>query len=76
MCGQVFETVNGAGVYCNLRTGQEKKDVLFADHLACTVEMAHLGRQWDVAIIDEIQVICFCLFMQHFLLLLAVSHAS
>lgn len=53
---QVFDTVNMQGVYCNLHTGQEKKDVPFANHLACTIEMCYLNKQWEVAVIDEIQV--------------------
>jgi hypothetical protein len=56
MARQVFDTVNMQGVYCNLHTGQEKKDVPFSSHLACTVEMCYLTRQWKVAVIDEIQV--------------------
>ncbi|CAM6087359.1 unnamed protein product [Calypogeia fissa] len=53
---EVFDTVNMQGVYCNLHTGQEKKDVPFANHLACTVEMCYLTRQWEVAVIDEMQM--------------------
>ena len=29
------------GVYCSLLTGQEKREVPFADHVAATVEMAN-----------------------------------
>lgn len=54
--GQVFDKVNAQGIHCNLHTGQEKKDVLFANHLACTVEMSYLNKQWEVAVIDEVQV--------------------
>ncbi|KAG6550511.1 hypothetical protein Mapa_007879 [Marchantia paleacea] len=53
---EVFDTVNMQGVYCNLHTGQEKKDVPFANHLACTIEMCYLNKQWEVAVIDEIQM--------------------
>lgn len=48
--------MNAEGIYCNLHTGQEKKDLPFANHLACTVEMAYLSKQWEVAVIDEVQV--------------------
>ena len=27
-----------------------------ASHTSCTIEMANLGRRYDVAVIDEIQV--------------------
>lgn len=37
-------------------TGQEVMRVPGSSHVACTVEMANLGNQVDVAIIDEIQV--------------------
>ena len=53
----MFDKVNAQGIHCNLHTGQEKKDVLFANHLACTVEMSYLSKQWEVAAIDEVQVI-------------------
>jgi hypothetical protein len=53
----VFDKVNAEGIYCNLHTGQEKKDLPFANHLACTVEMTYLNKQWEVAVIDEVQVI-------------------
>jgi ATP-dependent RNA helicase SUPV3L1/SUV3 len=53
---EVFDKVNGEGIYCNLHTGQEKKDLPFANHLACTVEMAYLSKQWEVAVIDEVQM--------------------
>jgi hypothetical protein len=36
--------------------GQERQEVPGAGHLACTIEMADLRRQVDVAVIDEIQV--------------------
>jgi hypothetical protein len=36
--------------------GQERQEVPGAGHLACTIEMADLGRHVDVAVIDEIQV--------------------
>lgn len=54
--------MNAEGIYCNLHTGQEKKDLPFANHLACTVEMAYLSKQWEVAVIDEVQVMKMHLF--------------
>lgn len=45
------------GIYCNLMTGQEKREVPFATHSACTIEMASADREYDVVVIDEIQMI-------------------
>ncbi|CAI5466129.1 unnamed protein product [Closterium sp. Yama58-4] len=53
----VFDRVNADGVYCNLVTGQERKEMPFAHHTACTIEMANLSTPVDVAVIDEIQMI-------------------
>ncbi len=57
---EVYAQLNGAGVYCNLRTGQERRDVPFAQHTACTVETADCGENApvvDVAVLDEIQLL-------------------
>ncbi|XP_061346164.1 DExH-box ATP-dependent RNA helicase DExH18, mitochondrial [Gastrolobium bilobum] len=53
---EVFDKVNAKGVYCSLLTGQEKKRVPFSNHVACTVEMVSTQDLYDVAIIDEIQM--------------------
>ena len=53
---EVFDKVNANGVYCSLLTGQEKKHVPFSNHVACTVEMVSTQELYDVAIIDEIQM--------------------
>lgn len=53
---EVFDKVNALGVYCSLHTGQEKKFVPFSNHVACTVEMVSTEEMFDVAILDEIQM--------------------
>ncbi|KAJ8775005.1 hypothetical protein K2173_020009 [Erythroxylum novogranatense] len=53
---EVFDKVNALGVYCSLLTGQEKKKVPFSNHVACTVEMVSSDELYDVAVIDEIQM--------------------
>ncbi|XP_057731624.1 DExH-box ATP-dependent RNA helicase DExH18, mitochondrial [Arachis stenosperma] len=53
---EVFDKVNAKGIYCSLLTGQEKKHVPFSNHVACTVEMVSMQELYDVAIIDEIQM--------------------
>ncbi|KAH8074988.1 hypothetical protein JL721_970 [Aureococcus anophagefferens] len=49
--------LNAAGCYCSLFTGQERREVPFATHASCTIEMVPVGRRWDVAVVDEIQMI-------------------
>ncbi|EPS61355.1 hypothetical protein M569_13436, partial [Genlisea aurea] len=57
---EVFDKVNAKGVYCSLVTGQEKKDFPFSTHIACTVEMVSTDELFDVAVIDEIQMMADC----------------
>lgn len=45
------------GVNCSLLTGQERNMVANETHLSCTVEMCDLNRRYDVAVLDEIQLI-------------------
>lgn len=52
-----FERLNRAGVFTNLRTGQECREVPFATHESCTVEMFDVDQEYDVVVIDEIQMI-------------------
>jgi ATP-dependent RNA helicase SUPV3L1/SUV3 len=54
---EVYESLNKQGAYTNLLTGQEKKEVDFATHVSCTVEMVKIDKAYDVAVIDEIQMI-------------------
>jgi ATP-dependent RNA helicase SUPV3L1/SUV3 len=55
---EVYDACNAAGVYCSLRTGQERRDVPFARHTSCTVEMADTGGAvLDVGVVDEIQLL-------------------
>lgn len=57
---EVFNKSNERGTPCDLVTGEERKFSnadLTAKHVACTVEMASLSNPYDVAIIDEIQMI-------------------
>ncbi len=45
------------GIACDLITGQEKQLQADARHVSCTIEMADLQRQFDVAVLDEMQMI-------------------
>lgn len=38
-------------------TGQEKREVPGATHTSCTVEMVNINRDYDVVVMDEIQMI-------------------
>lgn len=52
-----FERLGSEGVPCSLLTGEEEVRVPGAEHLCCTVEKANLGRLYDVAVIDEAQLL-------------------
>ncbi|CAM9514324.1 unnamed protein product, partial [Hapterophycus canaliculatus] len=54
---EVYEQLNSQGVYCSLMTGQEKREVPFATHVSCTIEMASTTNEYEVAVIDEIQML-------------------
>jgi len=51
-----FERLNSEGVRCNLLTGEEEIRVDGASHSSCTVEKADLGEFYEVAVIDEVQL--------------------
>ena len=55
---EAAERVSAAGTPCSLLTGQERRTVAGAQHVACTVEMADLSQPVDVAVIDEVQLLC------------------
>ena len=52
-----YERLNNEGVLCDLQTGEEELITEGATHVSCTVEKLDLKRQYDVAVIDEIQMI-------------------
>ncbi|XP_010887228.2 ATP-dependent RNA helicase SUPV3L1, mitochondrial [Esox lucius] len=58
---EIFEKSNNAGVPCDLVTGEERTFVdaegRQADHVACTIEMCSVTTPYEVAVIDEIQMI-------------------
>eukprot|EP00977_Amphora_coffeiformis_P020070 scaffold7825_cov162-Amphora_coffeaeformis.AAC.1 len=57
LAAEVYETLTADGVYCNLYTGQEKREIPFATHATATMEMASVLDDFDVIVIDEIQMI-------------------
>uniref|UniRef100_A0A915HX02 ATP-dependent RNA helicase SUV3 homolog, mitochondrial n=1 Tax=Romanomermis culicivorax TaxID=13658 RepID=A0A915HX02_ROMCU len=58
---EVYHKTNSAGVPCDLITGEERQFAsAVADsgaHLACTVEMLNTTTPFEVAVIDEIQML-------------------
>uniref|UniRef100_A0A0G2K9R3 ATP-dependent RNA helicase SUPV3L1, mitochondrial n=1 Tax=Rattus norvegicus TaxID=10116 RepID=A0A0G2K9R3_RAT len=58
---EIFEKSNAAGVPCDLVTGEERLTVepegKQATHVSCTVEMCNVATPYEVAVIDEIQMI-------------------
>ncbi len=54
---EVYDKLNGEGVPCSLKTGEEEKLILDATHFSCTVEMFHEKDYFEVIVIDEAQMI-------------------
>ncbi|XP_045888315.1 ATP-dependent RNA helicase SUPV3L1, mitochondrial [Micropterus dolomieu] len=58
---EIFEKSNTAGVTCDLVTGEERtfmdSEGRAAGHVACTIEMCSVTTPYEVAVIDEIQMI-------------------
>lgn len=54
---EVCNTLRQAGVKCDLVTGQERDCNEASRHVSCTVEMTDLSERYDVAVIDEFQLI-------------------
>ena len=54
---EVYERMNAKGIPCNLLTGEERRESDGVHKTAATVEMAPVGRRFQVAVLDEIQMI-------------------
>ncbi|TPX57551.1 hypothetical protein SpCBS45565_g08176 [Spizellomyces sp. 'palustris'] len=54
---EVYERLNSKGVPCNLLTGEERRESDGVFKWAATVEMAPVTRKFNVAVLDEIQMI-------------------
>jgi ATP-dependent RNA helicase SUPV3L1/SUV3 len=52
-----FERLNREGVRCHLITGEEEILVDEARHVCSTIEKLDIDKQYDVAVIDEVQMI-------------------
>lgn len=54
---EVYDSLNRQGVLTSLYTGQEKREVPTGTHTSSTLEMVNVNKDYDVAVIDEIQMI-------------------
>ena len=52
-----YERLNAEGVKCSLMTGEEEIIVENATHISCTIEKLDINEEYDIAVIDEIQMI-------------------
>ena len=52
-----FEKLNKEGVVCDLSTGEEEIINVGSTHTSCTIEKVNLKEHYDIAVIDEIQMI-------------------
>jgi len=52
-----YERLNKEGVVCDLLTGEEEITTLGATHTSCTVEKLNIKKDYEIAVIDEIQMI-------------------
>jgi len=57
LAAEVYENLTAEGIYTDLLTGQEARNVPFSTHRSSTVELASLQQDYDVVVIDEIQMI-------------------
>lgn len=51
-----YERLNNENIPCNLLTGEEEIIVEGALHSSCTVEKANISKFYEVAVIDEVQL--------------------
>lgn len=54
---EIFDSLNTNDIPCDLLTGEEKLEVPFARIVSSTIEMANYEKHYDVAVIDEAQMI-------------------
>lgn len=57
LASEVYEDTNRNGVICSLKTGEEEISLPGAKHCSQTIETADLHEKYEVAVIDEAQLI-------------------
>lgn len=56
LASELYDTLNDKGVVTNLLTGEEVIELPDATHYSSTIEMARMNEEFDVVVIDEIQM--------------------
>nr|CAG4646068.1 EOG090X01V1 [Macrothrix elegans] len=61
LASEVWSKSNERGVPCDLITGEERKYARYdsqpSSHVSCTIEMASVNTPYEVAVLDEIQML-------------------
>eukprot|EP00934_Nitzschia_sp_Nitz4_P003557 Nitzschia sp. Nitz4//scaffold46_size129759//62121//65060//NITZ4_003504-RA/size129759-processed-gene-0.161-mRNA-1//-1//CDS//3329552604//3547//frame0 len=57
LAAEIYDDLTADGLYTDLFTGQERREIAFSTHASGTVEMVNLNQEYDVVVIDEIQMI-------------------
>jgi ATP-dependent RNA helicase SUPV3L1/SUV3 len=57
LAAEIYETLTAEGIYTNLFTGQERREIAFSTHTSATVEMFNAKNEYDVVVLDEIQMV-------------------
>lgn len=57
LAAEIYETLTAEGIYTNLFTGQERREIAFSTHTSATVEMFNAKNEYDVVVLDEIQML-------------------
>lgn len=52
-----FDSMNHNGIFCSLKTGEETISVPCATAQSCTIEMMDEHHHYDIAVIDEAQMV-------------------
>ena len=52
-----YDKLNNEGIACDLMTGEEEIIKENSTHVSCTIEKVNLKQSYDIAVIDEIQMI-------------------
>ena len=52
-----YDKLNNEGIICDLMTGEEEIINENSTHVSCTIEKVNLKQSYDIAVIDEIQMI-------------------
>lgn len=52
-----YDKLNNEGIVCDLMTGEEEIIKENSTHISCTIEKVNLKQNYDIAVIDEIQMI-------------------